>query len=128
MRKLAKEIALTGLAYGAGIVLVASIPLWFLIIGRGDMAKQVNAGDLKSPDRKVLGVRFPLSLQNIQENVMKPGDLVKNNHGAIGIPKGSLALVMRELEPFDKHGDPHRLLEVKFIHSEGSGLHHSIDL
>jgi|TARA_A100001015_G_scaffold315003_1_gene425799 hypothetical protein len=39
MRKLAKEIALTGLAYGAGIVLVASIPLWFLIIGRGDMAK-----------------------------------------------------------------------------------------
>ena len=62
---------------------------------------------------------------------MKPGNLVKNNRGAIGIPKGSLALVVRELEPFighDKDGDPHRLLEVKFIHSEGSGLHHSVDL
>ena len=62
---------------------------------------------------------------------MKPGNLVKNSRGSIGIPKGSLALVTRELEPFighDKYGDPHRLLEVKFIHSEGSGLHHSIDL
>ena len=29
------------------------------------MAKKVNAGDLKSPDHTVLGVRFPLSLQKI---------------------------------------------------------------
>ena len=62
---------------------------------------------------------------------MKPGNLVKNSRASIGIPKGSLALVTREVETFTGHqydGDAWRLLEVKFIHSEGSGLHHSIDL
>ena len=59
--------------------------------------------------------------------MIQPGNLVKNSRGSIGIPKGSLALVVREVHDANQV-DAWRLLEVKFIHSEGSGLHHSIDL
>ena len=63
--------------------------------------------------------------------MIQPGNLVKNSRGSIGIPKGSLALVVREVETFtghEKDGDAWRLLEVKFDQFEGTGVHHSVDL
>ncbi len=63
--------------------------------------------------------------------MIKPGNLVKNNRASIGIPKGSLALVTREVSRFtghEKDGDSWRLLEVKFVQFEGTGVHHSVDL
>tara|TARA_B100000214_G_scaffold21142_2_gene14105 strand:+ start:2054 stop:2173 length:120 start_codon:yes stop_codon:yes gene_type:complete len=39
LKKLAKEIALAGLAYGVGIAILASMPFWLVIFKPGDMAK-----------------------------------------------------------------------------------------